>query len=78
MAPTSERTSNDLDTGGVASVHHVLVLFFTATLRLKLITGDLVVDPPLVTLHILVNGVHLDVTISYVAGSVPVGLAGGK
>lgn len=70
---TLKRTSNDLHTGSVASVHHVLVLCLATTLRLKLVAYRLIVGPPLGALDMLADGAHLDVAISCVAGSVPAG-----
>ena len=67
-----ERTSDDLDTGSVTSVHHVFVLLRVTTLRLKLVADDLVVGPPLAALDMLIEGVHLNITVSYVADSAPV------
>ena len=58
----------------MASVDHVLVLCLATTLRLELVAGDLVVGPPLVALNMFVDGIHLDVTIPYVANK----LQGGK
>lgn len=69
------RTSNDLDAGSVASIHHVFVLVSTTTFRLKDVAGDLVVGPPLATLDMFIDGIHLDVTVSYMADSAPVGIS---
>lgn len=57
-------TSDDLDTGGVAGVDHVLVLVDGATLGLELVTDDLVVCPPLATLDVFHCRVYLNVAIS--------------
>ena len=70
--PVWERTSNDFYSGSVASVYHVFILFFATALRLELVADDLVVGPPLAALNMLIEGVHLDITVSYVADSVPV------
>ena len=55
----------------MASVHHVFVLFFATTLRLELVASDLVIGPPLATLDMLTDGVHLDIPVSYVTNSIP-------
>ena len=69
-----ERTSNDFYSGSVASVYHVFILFFATALRLELVADDLVVGPPLTTLNMFTDGVHLDVTVSYATGSALVGM----
>jgi len=59
-----DNISNDLDASSVTSVHHVLVLIPATALRLEDVAGDLVIGPPLTTLNVLIDGIHLDVTVS--------------
>lgn len=61
----------------MADIHHIFVLFSATALRLKLVADDLIVGPPLVTPDVLVDGAYLDIAISYVVDSVPLGLARG-
>ena len=57
-------TSDDSNTGIVASVDHVPILVDGATFGLELVTDDLVVCPPLVTLDVFCCRVYLNIAIS--------------
>ena len=57
-------TNDDLNTGSVAGVDHVLVLLDGATFGLELVTDDLIVCPPLAALDVFCYWVYLNVAIS--------------
>ena len=61
----SRHTGDDLNTGSVAGVDHVLVLVDGATFGLELVTDDLVVCPPLAALDVFHHRIYLNVAISY-------------
>lgn len=61
-------TGDDLDTGGVTGLDHVLVLLDGATLGLELITDDLIVCPPLVALDMFCYRVYLNVAVTFSGG----------
>ena len=59
----------------MANIHHVFVLVSATAFRLEDVAGDLVVGPPLATLDMFIDGIHLDVTVSYMADSAPAGIS---
>ena len=66
MSDDSRRghTSDNLDTGCMAGVDHVLVLLGGTTFGLELVADDLVVGPPLATLDVFCGRICLNVAIS--------------
>lgn len=62
-----KRTGDDFHACGVANVHHVFILRFATALGLKLVADNLVVGPPLGTLDVLIDGIHLYISVSCLA-----------
>jgi len=56
--------SDDLDTGRMASIDHVLVLLAATTFGLELVADDLVVGPPLAALNVFCYWIDLNVAVS--------------
>lgn len=58
------RTSENLDTGCMAGIDHVLILLAAATFGLELVADDLVVGPPLAALDVFCYWIDLNVAVS--------------